>query len=192
MEARLAAGDETPAEECAAAAAGCRTNDDDGHGASPSGFDCSVCLEPAAEPVATRCGHLYCRPCVRRWLRSGRPGAGRCPVCKAAVSEDRLVPLYGRRGGGGGGANVEHRPDDGVGEVVRSMGRTQNQRFHRGWVLLHSNAGGAAVAVLPRAFPAGRPPAIARGGRRQRKVEDALHQIWIFLAVSAVLCFLLL
>ncbi|XP_062233890.1 E3 ubiquitin-protein ligase RMA1-like [Phragmites australis] len=53
---------------------------------------CSICLEP----VVTRCGHLYCRPCMYRWLDSKQHDVGRCPVCKAAVSEEHLVPLYGR------------------------------------------------------------------------------------------------
>ncbi|KAL6635403.1 hypothetical protein ACP70R_028074 [Stipagrostis hirtigluma subsp. patula] len=194
MEVAADAGDETPAKECTRSGCRSRTNDVGGHGAPP-GFDCGVCLEPAAEPVATRCGHLYCRPCLRRWLRSGQPGAGRCPVCSAAVSEDRLVPLYGR-----GRANVERREDDDVGDRIENHHEQQQIMEHRGWMLLHSNAGcvigGAAVAVLPWAFPGGRlpvtpRPVIACDGWRRRRVEDALHQIWLFLAASAVLCFLL-
>jgi E3 ubiquitin-protein ligase RNF5 len=75
-------------------------------GTSGSGcFDCNICLECATEPVATLCGHLYCWPCIYEWLRpdvaeSGARSSARrqCPVCKAAVSPDALVPLYGRGG----------------------------------------------------------------------------------------------
>lgn len=64
-------------------------------------FDCSICLESAHEPVVTLCGHLYCWPCIFRWLQvqnssdelDQRPS---CPVCKADISHTSLVPLYGR------------------------------------------------------------------------------------------------
>ncbi|KAK1618423.1 hypothetical protein QYE76_023940 [Lolium multiflorum] len=64
-------------------------------------FDCNICLDFAVEPVVTRCGHLYCWPCIYEWLRldgehvgtsTGRP----CPVCKGPLTLDSLVPLYGR------------------------------------------------------------------------------------------------
>uniref|UniRef100_A0A804U8Q4 E3 ubiquitin-protein ligase RMA n=1 Tax=Zea mays TaxID=4577 RepID=A0A804U8Q4_MAIZE len=75
-------------------------------GTSGSGcFDCNICLECATEPVVTLCGHLYCWPCIYEWLRHDVAEAGarssarrQCPVCKAAVSPDALVPLYGRGG----------------------------------------------------------------------------------------------
>ncbi|XP_006652555.1 E3 ubiquitin-protein ligase RMA1H1-like isoform X1 [Oryza brachyantha] len=70
-------------------------------------FDCNICLDFAAEPVVTLCGHLYCWPCIYEWLRPGvestasnnRSSSRRqCPVCKATLSPDMLVPLYGRGG----------------------------------------------------------------------------------------------
>lgn len=64
-------------------------------------FDCNICLESCHEPVVTLCGHLYCWPCIYKWLHvqsssfesDERP---RCPVCKASISNSSLVPLYGR------------------------------------------------------------------------------------------------
>ncbi|KAH7277410.1 hypothetical protein KP509_39G049500 [Ceratopteris richardii] len=64
-------------------------------GSSSSGFDCNICLELAQDPVVTLCGHLFCWPCLYRWLR-GHSTCHECPVCKALVEEDKLVPLYGR------------------------------------------------------------------------------------------------
>ncbi|CAM0945074.1 unnamed protein product [Alopecurus aequalis] len=70
-------------------------------------FDCNICLDFAVEPVVTRCGHLYCWPCIYEWLRcslEAHAGDGRastrrpCPVCKAQLALDSLVPLYGRGG----------------------------------------------------------------------------------------------
>lgn len=162
MKMELAGGDETP------------LNKDDewtNHGGHFL-FDCSICLDPAAgEPVVTPCGHLYCGSCMRRWMRSGQPGAQRCPVCKAAVSEDRLVRLYG---------------------LQQPRRRCNDQ----GWVLLHSNAG-RVISMLPTAFTGSRlplppRPAITCNDGLTKAVGNSLHQLWRFLAVASLLCFLLI
>jgi len=36
-----------------------------------SHFDCNICLDTVDEPVVTRCGHLYCWPCLYQWLEPG-------------------------------------------------------------------------------------------------------------------------
>ncbi|KAI3457468.1 hypothetical protein Pfo_014131 [Paulownia fortunei] len=64
-------------------------------------FDCNICLDSSHDPVVTLCGHLYCWPCIYKWLQvqsssfesDERP---KCPVCKAYISTSSLVPLYGR------------------------------------------------------------------------------------------------
>ncbi|MCL7029666.1 hypothetical protein MKW94_000898 [Papaver nudicaule] len=66
------------------------------------GFQCNICLDHAHEPVVTLCGHLYCWPCIYKWLHFQSSSNGvseqqpQCPVCKADVSQSMLVPLYGR------------------------------------------------------------------------------------------------
>ncbi|KAJ0963822.1 hypothetical protein J5N97_028944 [Dioscorea zingiberensis] len=59
-------------------------------------FDCNICLDFATDPVVTLCGHLYCWPCIHKWLQIKCTSPCRCPVCKAFLSKDALVPLYGR------------------------------------------------------------------------------------------------
>ncbi|KDP27042.1 hypothetical protein JCGZ_20977 [Jatropha curcas] len=65
-------------------------------------FDCNICLDSAQDPVVTFCGHLYCWPCIYKWLnvKSSSLDADeeqpKCPVCKANISPNSLVPLYGR------------------------------------------------------------------------------------------------
>ena len=27
-------------------------------------FECTICLESAKEPVVTKCGHIFCWPCI--------------------------------------------------------------------------------------------------------------------------------
>ena len=65
-------------------------------------FECNICLDSAHDPVVTLCGHLYCWPCIYKWLhvKTSSPDASQqqpsCPVCKADISPNSLVPLYGR------------------------------------------------------------------------------------------------
>ncbi|KAL5730306.1 RING-type E3 ubiquitin transferase [Ranunculus cassubicifolius] len=63
-------------------------------------FDCNICLDNAYDPVVTLCGHLYCWPCIYKWLHfeqaSFTHDDQQCPVCKADISQTTLVPLYGR------------------------------------------------------------------------------------------------
>ncbi|XP_073287398.1 uncharacterized protein [Primulina huaijiensis] len=70
---------------------GCGKNDgDDG-----SFFDCNICLDLAKDPVVTCCGHLFCWPCLYRWLHH-HSDAKECPVCKGEVTVKNLTPIYGR------------------------------------------------------------------------------------------------
>ncbi|GJM87423.1 hypothetical protein PR202_ga03374 [Eleusine coracana subsp. coracana] len=116
-------------------------------------------------------------PLLRRWMRSGHPAAHHCPVCKAAVSsEDRLVKLYllyGRR---------HHQPPPPPPPPPRCCCKYKYR------ALQYSNAGLLiAIALLPLQQPR---PVIFCNGRQHKKVEHSLHQLWLFLAVAALLCFL--
>ncbi|XVF78370.1 hypothetical protein PTKIN_Ptkin14bG0126100 [Pterospermum kingtungense] len=65
------------------------------------GFDCNICFDSAQDPVVTLCGHLYCWPCIYKWLNVQTSSLDadqqqqNCPVCKANISSSSLVPLYG-------------------------------------------------------------------------------------------------
>ncbi|GAB4814682.1 hypothetical protein N2152v2_001728 [Parachlorella kessleri] len=60
-------------------------------------FSCNICYDLASEPVVTLCGHLYCWPCLYRWLQV-QSHCRTCPVCKAGVEKDKVIPIYGRGG----------------------------------------------------------------------------------------------
>lgn len=60
---------------------------------SSSSFQCRICLEDAKEPVVTQCGHLYCWGCMNKWL-SQNHSTLQCPVCKAGIAREKLVPIY--------------------------------------------------------------------------------------------------
>uniref|UniRef100_A0A2K5CBH4 E3 ubiquitin-protein ligase RNF n=1 Tax=Aotus nancymaae TaxID=37293 RepID=A0A2K5CBH4_AOTNA len=49
----------------------------------------------AREAVVSVCGHLYCWPCLHQWLET-RTEWQECPVCKAGISREKVVPLYGQ------------------------------------------------------------------------------------------------
>ncbi|XP_042292404.1 uncharacterized protein rnf5 isoform X2 [Thunnus albacares] len=95
--------------------AGESSNDRDGPGGSSSGgggssgggsgegererdratFECNICLDTARDAVISMCGHLFCWPCLHQWLET-RPSRQQCPVCKAGISREKVIPLYGR------------------------------------------------------------------------------------------------
>ncbi|CAH1425088.1 unnamed protein product [Lactuca virosa] len=64
-----------------------------------SGFDCNICLDSVQDPVVTLCGHLYCWPCIYKWIHHQKTTQNpqtQCPVCKTEISQKTIVPLYGR------------------------------------------------------------------------------------------------
>ncbi|PPS10161.1 hypothetical protein GOBAR_AA10490 [Gossypium barbadense] len=62
-----------------------------------SGFDCNICFDSAQDPVVTLCGHLYCWPCIYKWLHVQTSSLDadqrqrNCPVCKANISSSSLI-----------------------------------------------------------------------------------------------------
>ncbi|KAK4413053.1 E3 ubiquitin-protein ligase [Sesamum alatum] len=58
-------------------------------------FDCNICLDLARDPVVTCCGHLFCWPCLYRWLHH-HSDAKECPICKGEVTVKNVTPIYGR------------------------------------------------------------------------------------------------
>jgi E3 ubiquitin-protein ligase RNF5 len=60
-------------------------------GSADDEFICNVCLDPVKNPVVTQCGHLYCWPCLFRWLNTSHTT---CPVCKASVSQENVIPIF--------------------------------------------------------------------------------------------------
>jgi len=60
-----------------------------------STFECNICLETAEHPVITMCGHLFCWPCIYKWMQL-HLDSPQCPVCKSGIATEKLIPLYGR------------------------------------------------------------------------------------------------
>lgn len=70
-------------------------NDNDDEKRDDSMYVCNICLDIAKDAVVSMCGHLYCWCCLNTWLET-RPHRQLCPVCKAAISKEKVIPLYGR------------------------------------------------------------------------------------------------
>ncbi|KAJ9181182.1 hypothetical protein P3X46_009337 [Hevea brasiliensis] len=68
---------------------------ENGSDSDGSFFDCNICLDLATDPVVTCCGHLFCWPCLYRWLHL-HSDANECPVCKGEVTVKNVTPIYGR------------------------------------------------------------------------------------------------
>lgn len=55
-------------------------------------FECNICFDDVRDPVVTKCGHLFCWGCLSSWIKKNND----CPVCKAEVLRENVIPLYGR------------------------------------------------------------------------------------------------
>lgn len=92
-----------------------KENVDKGCGSKGGFYDCNICLGLAKDPVVTRCGHLFCWPCLYRWLHSGSYGNKECPVCKGEVKDKKVIPIYG----GGNDVEVGHEDSSSTLQIPR-------------------------------------------------------------------------
>ncbi|KAK7686736.1 hypothetical protein QCA50_010336 [Cerrena zonata] len=52
---------------------------------------CPICLSPPTAPRMTKCGHIFCYPCILHYLStSDNPKWVRCPICFDSVNERQL------------------------------------------------------------------------------------------------------
>ncbi|THH11058.1 hypothetical protein EW145_g909 [Phellinidium pouzarii] len=66
------------------AAAG-RQDEHEGH------TTCPICLSPPSAPRMTKCGHVFCYPCVLHYLNtSDHAKWNRCPICFDSINEKQL------------------------------------------------------------------------------------------------------
>ena len=74
---------------------GNKSNKNDNNSDGNSTFECNICLDQAKDAVISKCGHLFCWPCLHQWLET-KQNNPTCPVCKSAISRENVIPLYGR------------------------------------------------------------------------------------------------
>lgn len=101
-------------------------NDTNGSKKDDSMFECNICLDTAKEAVVSMCGHLFCWPCLHQWLET-RPTRQLCPVCKAAISKEKVIPLYGR--GSTKEEDPRYVPVHPSSSLIRFTFKTQKQKL---------------------------------------------------------------
>uniref|UniRef100_A0A8C1P6C3 RING-type E3 ubiquitin transferase n=1 Tax=Cyprinus carpio TaxID=7962 RepID=A0A8C1P6C3_CYPCA len=151
---------------------------------SSSTFECNICLDTSRDAVISLCGHLFCWPCLHQWLET-RPSRQVCPVCKAGISRDKVIPLYGR------GSTGQQDPRE------RTPRRPQGQRpepenpavfqglgFGDGGFQMSFGIGAFPLGIFASAFNIsdGRPPPAAPG-TPQHTDEHFLSRLFLFVAL---------
>ncbi|KAF9446115.1 hypothetical protein P691DRAFT_777087, partial [Macrolepiota fuliginosa MF-IS2] len=51
---------------------------------------CPICLSPPTAPRMTKCGHIFCFPCILHYLGTSDNKWARCPICFDSVNERQL------------------------------------------------------------------------------------------------------
>ncbi|KAJ7070552.1 hypothetical protein C8F01DRAFT_1206344 [Mycena amicta] len=51
---------------------------------------CPICLSPPTAPRMTKCGHVFCFPCILHYLTTSENKWARCPICFDSVNEKQL------------------------------------------------------------------------------------------------------
>ncbi|EDX01834.1 E3 ubiquitin-protein ligase RNF185 [Drosophila yakuba] len=149
-------------------------------------YECNICLDTAKDAVVSMCGHLFCWPCLHQWLLT-RPNRKLCPVCKAAVDKDKVIPLYGR--------NSTHQEDPRNKVPPRPAGhRTEpdpvpgfpgfgfGDGFHMSFGI-----GAFPFGFITSSLNFGEPrPAAANRGTTQYENEQTLSKLFLYLAIVCI------
>ncbi|XP_043578913.1 E3 ubiquitin-protein ligase RNF185-like [Bombus pyrosoma] len=154
-------------------------------------FECNICLDTAKNAVISMCGHLFCWPCLHQWLET-RPTRQMCPVCKSAISKDKVIPLYGR------GDTKQEDPRNNV--PPRPAGQRTEPENNIGFSSFGFGEGSYmsfGIGTFPFAFFTStfnfgetRPTAAARG-TPQYEEEQFLSKVFLWVALIFV-CWLLM
>ncbi|XP_032426428.1 E3 ubiquitin-protein ligase RNF185 [Xiphophorus hellerii] len=153
-------------------------------GNQDSTFECNICLDTAKDAVISLCGHLFCWPCLHQWLET-RPNRQVCPVCKAGISREKVIPLYGR-GSTGQQDPRERTPPRPQGQrpEPENRGGFQGFGFGDGGFQMSFGIGAFPFGIFATAFNIndGRPPPAAPGTPLYID-EHFLSRLFLFVAL---------
>ncbi|KAI1721432.1 zinc finger, c3HC4 type (RING finger) domain-containing protein [Ditylenchus destructor] len=161
-------------------------------GDETSRFECNICLETAKDAVVSMCGHLFCWPCLHTWLET-RPNRPLCPVCKATISKEKVIPLYGR-----GGKDTDPRekvPPRPRGQRTEDTSPGFPGGFHWGGDGGHGVQFSLGIGVFPISLFASffntngigdRRPDPPSTGSRQHSEEQFLSNVFLYVGLAFV------
>ncbi|KAK6937626.1 hypothetical protein RJ641_031134 [Dillenia turbinata] len=53
-------------------------------------FNCPVCMGPIVEEMSTKCGHIFCKLCIKASISA----QGKCPTCRRKVTMKDVIRVY--------------------------------------------------------------------------------------------------
>ncbi|KAL2347282.1 hypothetical protein Fmac_001282 [Flemingia macrophylla] len=53
-------------------------------------FNCPICMAPLVEEMSTRCGHIFCKTCIKAAVAV----QGKCPTCRKKVTKNQLIRVF--------------------------------------------------------------------------------------------------
>ncbi|MBA0704822.1 hypothetical protein Golax_017055 [Gossypium laxum] len=56
----------------------------------PPTFNCPICMGPLTEEMSTRCGHIFCKACIKAAIAVQR----KCPTCRKKVTVKELFRVF--------------------------------------------------------------------------------------------------
>lgn len=169
-----------------------KDDDDEGDKRDDSMYVCNICLDIAKDAVVSMCGHLYCWPCLNCWLET-KPVSSKCPVCKAAISKEKVIPLYGRNSEKQQDprAKIPPRPQGQRTEPDANVGFQGFQNFDQGGFHLSFGIGAFPFGFFASSFNFN--DIRTRNGQQQQVNEEDQFLSKVFLWVAMIFfCWLIL
>ncbi|XP_044500980.1 E3 ubiquitin-protein ligase RNF4-like isoform X2 [Mangifera indica] len=53
-------------------------------------FTCPICMGPLVEEMSTKCGHIFCKACIRAAISA----QAKCPTCRKKVTAKELIRVF--------------------------------------------------------------------------------------------------
>ncbi|KAK7264150.1 hypothetical protein RJT34_31754 [Clitoria ternatea] len=53
-------------------------------------FSCPICMGPLVEEMSTRCGHIFCKNCIKAAITA----QGKCPTCRKKITVKELIRVF--------------------------------------------------------------------------------------------------
>ncbi|KAL1198870.1 putative SWI/SNF-related matrix-associated actin-dependent regulator [Cardamine amara subsp. amara] len=53
-------------------------------------FTCPICMCPFTEEMSTKCGHIFCKDCIKKAIAS----KAKCPTCRKRVTARELIRVF--------------------------------------------------------------------------------------------------